>query len=114
MVTRNLLTRMAWLFVVLLTAFALAAPADAAKVLRRGNGAEPKGLDPHQASGDPENQIFGDLFLGLYTEGPDGKPQHTQRKAHVFESLQEGFFVLLQILVVPGGQPLHDAEKPGQ
>src|SRR6185503_9565786 len=21
-----------------------------------------------------ENQIFGDLFLGLYTEGPDGKP----------------------------------------
>lgn len=74
MVARNVFTRLAWLFIVLATALALAAPADAAKVLRRGNGAEPKGLDPHQASGDPENQIFGDLFLGLYTEGPDGKP----------------------------------------
>src|SRR5690349_17104641 len=70
----NWLTRLAWLGVILLTALALAAPADAAKVLRRGNGAEPKGLDPHMASGDPENQIFGDLFLGLYTEDVDGKP----------------------------------------
>ena len=74
MMTRSWFTRLAWLFTLLVTAIALAAPADAAKVLRRGNGAEPKGLDPHQASGDPENQIFGDLFLGLYTEGPDGKP----------------------------------------
>lgn len=70
----NLFARLAWLVVVILTAVALAAPADAAKVLRRGNGAEPKGLDPHQASGDPENQIFGDLFLGLYTEDAKGHP----------------------------------------
>ncbi len=74
MLKQNWLMRLSWLFVVLLTAIALAAPADAAKVLHRGNGAEPKGLDPHQASGDPENQIFGDLFLGLYTEDADGNP----------------------------------------
>jgi len=66
--------RLVWLAVVLLTAIAVAAPADAAKVLRRGNGAEPKGLDPHHASGDPENQIFGDLFVGLYTEDAAGRP----------------------------------------
>ncbi len=52
---------------------ALAMPASAAKVLNRGNGAEPKGLDPHQASGDPENQILGDLFTGLYSEDVKGK-----------------------------------------
>jgi oligopeptide transport system substrate-binding protein len=71
---RTWLSHLAWLGFVLITAIALAAPADAAKVLRRGNGAEPKGLDPHMASGDPENQIFGDLFLGLYTEDNDGRP----------------------------------------
>ena len=70
----NWLARLAWLGVALLTAIALSAPADAAKVLRRGNGAEPQGLDPHLASGDPENQIFGDLFLGLYTEDAAGHP----------------------------------------
>jgi oligopeptide transport system substrate-binding protein len=56
----------------LLIALAVAWPASAAKVLHRGNGAEPKGLDPHQASGDPENQILGDMFLGLYTEDNGG------------------------------------------
>ncbi|MEQ1755043.1 MAG: peptide ABC transporter substrate-binding protein [Micropepsaceae bacterium] len=48
-------------------------PASATKYLNRGNGAEPKGLDPHQASGDPENQILGDMFIGLYTEDVNGK-----------------------------------------
>lgn len=67
-------SRLAWLVAVLVTAIAIAVPADAAKVLRRGNGAEPKGLDPHMASGDPENQIFGDLFMGLYTEDANSKP----------------------------------------
>jgi oligopeptide transport system substrate-binding protein len=57
-----------------LIALAMAAvPASAAKYLNRGNGAEPKGLDPHQASGDPENQILGDMFIGLYTEDVNGK-----------------------------------------
>ncbi len=57
----------------LLICFAIALPASAAKILNRGNGAEPKGLDPHQASGDPENQILGDMFVGLYTEDAAGK-----------------------------------------
>ncbi len=70
----NWLARLAWFAVVLLTAIALGAPADAAKVLRRGNGAEPKSLDPHHVSGDPENQILGDLFVGLYTEDAAGHP----------------------------------------
>ena len=58
----------------LLICFAIALPASAAKVLHRGNGAEPKGLDPHQASGDPENQILGDLMMGLYTDDVAGDP----------------------------------------
>ena len=52
----------------------LAGPVSAAKYLNRGNGAEPKGLDPHQASGDPENQILGDMYVGLYTEDGKGDP----------------------------------------
>ncbi len=43
-------------------------------VLHRGNGSEPSSLDPHRASGTWENWIIGDMFLGLYTEGPDGRP----------------------------------------
>ena len=37
-------------------------------VLHRGNGTEPNTLDPHQANGVWENNIIGDMFLGLYTE----------------------------------------------
>jgi oligopeptide transport system substrate-binding protein len=65
-----LVRRLLQLLAALSVCVALAMPATAAKVLNRGNGAEPKGLDPHQASGDPENQILGDMFVGLYTEGP--------------------------------------------
>ncbi len=59
-------------FAALVLCLAIAVPASAEKILHRGNGAEPKGLDPHQASGDPENQILGDMFVGLYTEDADG------------------------------------------
>ena len=52
----------------------LAMPADAAKVLRRGNAAEPYSLDPQRATGTPENNIIGDLIMGLYTEAADAKP----------------------------------------
>ena len=51
-----------------------AMPADAAKVLRRGNAAEPYSLDPQRADGIPENNVIGDMIIGLYTEGPDSKP----------------------------------------
>ena len=45
--------------------------AHAEMVLHRGTSGEPGTLDPHQASGTWENDIIGDLFLGLTTEGPD-------------------------------------------
>lgn len=44
------------------------------KILIRGNGAEPKSLDPHRATGTWENNIIGDMMLGLYTEDAAGKP----------------------------------------
>ncbi len=43
-------------------------------VLHRGNGAEPSSLDPHKASGTWENNIIGDMFLGLYTNDAAGEP----------------------------------------
>ncbi len=39
-----------------------------AKTLNRGNGAEPDTLDPHKAQGQWENNIIGDMFIGLMTE----------------------------------------------
>ena len=73
MIMKNGFGRFVRLIGVVAVCLAMAMPASAAKVLNRGNGAEPKGLDPHQASGDPENQILGDLFIGLYTEDVKGK-----------------------------------------
>jgi oligopeptide transport system substrate-binding protein len=57
-----------------LAVVAFAMPADAAKVLRRGNTAEPYSLDPQRATGIPENNIIGDILIGLYTEGADANP----------------------------------------
>jgi oligopeptide transport system substrate-binding protein len=60
----------------LLTGLALLgapAPADAA-VLRRGNQAEPSTLDFHLAGSSWENNIIGDLFVGLTTEDMGGEP----------------------------------------
>ena len=48
-------------------------PASAETVLRVGNMGEPASLDPHYVSGTWENRIVGDMYLGLTTEGPDGK-----------------------------------------
>jgi len=43
--------------------------------LNRGNGAEPDSLDPHKAAGGNwENNIIGDMFLGLMTEDAAGNP----------------------------------------
>ena len=51
-------------------------PAGAAEpvVFRRGNDSEPASLDPHRANSTWENNIVGDMFLGLTTEDPEGKP----------------------------------------
>ena len=42
--------------------------------LQRGNGAEPDSLDPHKIQGTWENNIVGDMFLGLMTEDAAAKP----------------------------------------
>lgn len=51
-----------------------AGPALAAKELIRGNAGEPKSLDPHRATGTWENNIIGDMVVGLYTEAADSTP----------------------------------------
>ncbi len=43
-------------------------------VLHRGNGTEPSSLDPHKAAGTWENNIIGDMMLGLYTDDIEGGP----------------------------------------
>jgi oligopeptide transport system substrate-binding protein len=43
-------------------------------VLNRGNGAEPKSLDPDYIDGIWESQIAGDLLMGLTTEDANGNP----------------------------------------
>ncbi len=68
-------TVLAWLsFLIVLAALAFAAPARAEKELIRGNFGEPKSLDPHRASGTWENNIIGDMIMGLYTEAADAQP----------------------------------------
>ena len=47
---------------------------DEGLTLHRGNAAEPLSLDPHQASGTWENNIIGDMFIGLFTENAAGEP----------------------------------------
>ncbi|MGA7710944.1 MAG: peptide ABC transporter substrate-binding protein [Rhizomicrobium sp.] len=42
--------------------------------LQRGNGAEPDSLDPHKIQGTWENNIVGDMFLGLMTEDAAARP----------------------------------------
>ncbi len=51
-------------------------------VLDRGNNAEPSSLDPHRASGTWENNIIGDMFVGLYTEDANGLPIYGAAEAH--------------------------------
>ena len=58
----------------LIATAALASPADASKILRRGNMAEPYSLDPHHSTGVNEANIIGDMLMGLYTDAADGEP----------------------------------------
>ncbi len=53
-------------------ALAAISSSAAAATLHRGNMNEPDSLDPHRATGSWENNILGDLFLGLTTEAADG------------------------------------------
>ncbi len=64
-----------WLsFLILFAVLAFAPLAHAAKELIRGNAGEPKSLDPHRATGTWENNVIGDMMMGLYTESADATP----------------------------------------
>jgi len=56
--------------------------ASGAIVLHRGNGTEPSTLDLHRSAGTWENNIIGDMFLGLYTEDPFGSPVFGVANSH--------------------------------
>jgi oligopeptide transport system substrate-binding protein len=58
----------------LVLALLLATSAHAETVLNRGNGAEPESLDPAFAGSAAENNILGDLMVGLTTYDAAGKP----------------------------------------
>jgi oligopeptide transport system substrate-binding protein len=58
-------------FVLLLAGTAVV---NAEMVLNRGNGGEPKSMDPHYIDGVWEMNIVGDLLIGLFADGPDGRP----------------------------------------
>ncbi len=49
--------------------------AEDVPTLRRGLSARVSTLDPHKSSAQWENIVIGDLFVGLMTDGPDGRPQ---------------------------------------
>jgi oligopeptide transport system substrate-binding protein len=57
---------------VALTSGVGASSAAAQNVLRVANSGEPDSLDPHQVSGNWEDRIVGDMFMGLTTEAADG------------------------------------------
>lgn len=46
--------------------------AHAEMVLNRGNGGEPKSMDPHFNDLQLEMNVVGDMLVGLFTEGPNG------------------------------------------
>ncbi|MAN45426.1 MAG: peptide ABC transporter substrate-binding protein [Alphaproteobacteria bacterium] len=48
---------------------------DDVPTLRRGISAKVDTLDPNKSSAQWENIIIGDMFIGLTTDGPDGRPQ---------------------------------------
>lgn len=48
---------------------------DDALTLRRGISAKVDTLDPHKSSAQWEDVVISDMFIGLMTHGPDGRPQ---------------------------------------
>ena len=82
-------------------------------VLHRGNGAEPLTLDPHGSAGTWESRILRDLFLGLYTDGIDGRPVLGSAVAHeVSDDLLTHTLTIREGLVWSDGVPVtaHDFE----
>ena len=61
------------------------APVDEAReatTLHRGNSAEPLSLDPHLAQGTWENNIIGDMFMGLMTKSAAGETIYGLAQSH--------------------------------
>ncbi len=50
------------------------ASAGSETTFRRGIGAKPDSVDPHKAQGTWENDIIGDMFIGLFTEDAKSHP----------------------------------------
>lgn len=44
------------------------------EILRRGISESPDTVDPHKVSSQWENIVVGDMFVGLFTDGPDAAP----------------------------------------
>ncbi|WP_306252190.1 peptide ABC transporter substrate-binding protein [Parvularcula sp. IMCC14364] len=80
---------------------------DEGVVMNRGNGYEPNTLDPHQANGTWENNIIGDMMVGLYTEDADAKPVFGAAVAH--EISEDGLthtFKIREDMVWSDGEPV--------
>ena len=90
-----------------LIALAFIAPSSAATILHRGNMNEPDTLDPQKATGSWEDNILGDLFLGLMTEDPKGEPIYGAAESHTVST--DGLvytFVIRKGLVWSDGAPV--------
>ena len=75
--------------------------------LNRGNSAEPSSLDPHRASGTWENNIIGDMLVGLYTEDVDANPILGAAEAHtVSEDGLVHTFIMREGHVWSDGEPV--------
>jgi len=80
---------------------------DGIVTLHRGNSAEPSSLDPHRASGTWENNIIGDMFVGLYTEDAEGAPVLGAAESHsVSEDGLTHTFVMREGAVWSDGEPV--------
>jgi len=80
---------------------------DGIVTLNRGNSAEPSSLDPHRASGTWENNIIGDMFVGLYTEDETGSPVLGAAESHsVSEDGLTHTFIMREGAVWSDGEPV--------
>ncbi|MFC4724423.1 peptide ABC transporter substrate-binding protein [Glycocaulis abyssi] len=81
-------------------------------VLHRGNMAEPLSLDPHKSSGAWENNIIGDMFIGLFTEDAAGEPIFGMTESYEIAEDGLSWTFTLREAVWSDGEPVtaHDFE----
>lgn len=76
-------------------------------VFHRGNGTEPDSLDPHRTAGTWENNIIGDMLMGLMTEDVAGKAIYGAAVSHSVSD--DGLVYTFQIredMVWSDGEPV--------